>query len=168
MGRISLGIPSFLGLDVSNDLWGDGGDRFRTSHVRLNFGPLRMGQALFTGDPGLEKEDRRTEDINGKRTYVRNPYGNDPDKYRHGTFYLGSAEKILGVSKCLRQLADASRQNEVVLKYCELKTAKQMACIKLTNFYIFLFISLQGFSIILLKTLAFICLKFTLFLLLSL
>ena len=88
VGRISLGIPSFLGLDVSNDLFGDGGDRFRTSHVRLNAGPLRVGQALFTGDPGLKKEDRDKEVINGKETYIKSPYG-DPDKYRHGTFYFG-------------------------------------------------------------------------------
>lgn len=48
-----------------------------------------MHPELFTGDPGLKGEDRDTDVINGKKTYVKNPYGSDPDKYRHGTFYMG-------------------------------------------------------------------------------
>lgn len=87
VGRKSVGIPSFLGVDVSNDLWGDGGDRFRTSHVRINLGIFRVGNTLFTGDPGLD--DRNVKNINGHPTYVKGPYGEDPDKYRNGILYFG-------------------------------------------------------------------------------
>jgi RHS repeat-associated protein len=94
VGRKSFGIPSFLGVDVSNDLFGDEGDRFRTSHVRISFGPLRIGNTLFTGDPGLN--DRNVSEINGYPTYVKGPYGEDPDKYRNGILYLGLGSVEIG------------------------------------------------------------------------
>lgn len=87
VGRKSIGIPSFLGVDVANDLWGDGGDRYRTSHIRINAGFLRIGQALFTGDPGLDNHETYFDE-NGNEIYKESPYG-DPDKYRHGTLYFG-------------------------------------------------------------------------------
>ena len=71
VGRMSFGIPSVVGVDVSNDLFGDKGDRFRTSHVRINLGIVRVGNALFTGDPGLR--DRNRQEIDGYETYVKGP-----------------------------------------------------------------------------------------------
>lgn len=85
VGRVSYGIPSFTGVDVSNDLFGDGNDRFRTSHVRFNFGPVRFGNRLFTGDPGTNEEDI----INNTYTKGKGPYSGDPNKYRNGILYFG-------------------------------------------------------------------------------
>jgi len=85
VGRVSYGIPSFTGVDVSNDLFGDGNDRFRTSHVRFNFGPVRFGNRLFTGDPGTNEEDI----INNTYTKGKGPYSSDPNKYRNGILYFG-------------------------------------------------------------------------------
>lgn len=96
VGKKSFGIPSILGADVSNDLWGDGGDRFRTSHQRINIFPFYIGGSVFTGDPGMEEtkteiEPRATSGL----CYVAGPYG-DPDKYRHGVLYLGAGPISLG------------------------------------------------------------------------
>ena len=76
------------GVDVSNDLFGDKGDRFRTSHVRINLGIARVGNTLFTGDPGLRDRNVK-KDIKGHPTYAEGPYGEDPDKYRNGILYIG-------------------------------------------------------------------------------
>lgn len=91
MGYKKVGIPGNLGVDVYNDLWGDGGDRFRTSRVRLNVGPLYLENVLFTGDPGLDEKDRekrKIENCGPNDTYVKGPYG-DPNKYRHGVLSIG-------------------------------------------------------------------------------
>jgi RHS repeat-associated protein len=95
VGYKKLGIPGVVGVDVYNDLWGDGGDRFRTSRVHLNFGFGYLENVLFTGDPGLYEEDRydeRIEKCGPNRTYIKNPndpYAPDPDKYRHGVLSIG-------------------------------------------------------------------------------
>ncbi len=94
-GYKKIGMPGSLGVDIYNDLWGDGGDRFRTSRVRLNIGPLYLENVLFTGDPGLKEEDRFTRRIEGcgpNDTYIQNPddpYASDPNKYRHGILSIG-------------------------------------------------------------------------------
>jgi RHS repeat-associated protein len=87
VGKRSLGIPSVLGVDVTNDYFSHDGDRFRTSSQVINLGPLRIGNLIFTGDPGPDYE---TDFFGGDKygTYVANPY-NDPDKYRHGVIYIG-------------------------------------------------------------------------------
>lgn len=91
VGFKSFGIPAVLGADISNDLWGDEGDRYRTSHQRINFFGLSIGGSVFTGDPSLLSDDRRTQyeyRAKSKEYYVKGPYG-DPDKYRHGILYVG-------------------------------------------------------------------------------
>lgn len=50
-GFKSLGIPHVLGGTASNDLWGDEGDRFRTSHQRIDFFGLSIGNSIFPGSP---------------------------------------------------------------------------------------------------------------------
>lgn len=95
VGYKKVGIPGLVGVDVYNDLWGDEGDRFRTSRVRLNFFGLGMENVLFTGDPGLtERYDLDIEKCGDNKTYIQkpgDPYAPDPDKYRHGilSLYIG-------------------------------------------------------------------------------
>jgi len=96
--RITLGIPG-INLKYENDyFWNikipgvppaDGGDRFRTAAVQLQFGPFKAGINLFTGDPGLNEEDRRTRVIDGDETYIESRNGDNPDKYRAGVWYVG-------------------------------------------------------------------------------
>lgn len=96
VGKRYFGIPSFFGADVSNDLWGDGGDRFRTSHQRINLFPFYIGGSVFTGDPGME--DLRTEkepNAAAGLSYIKGPNG-DPDKYRHGVLYFGVGPISIG------------------------------------------------------------------------
>ncbi len=92
VGNKSIGIPSIAGVDISNDLWGDQGDRYRTSYQRINLGAIRIDNAIFTGDPGPSGKRREyTTDMYGGKlgTYTGegNPY--DPDKYRHGVLSFG-------------------------------------------------------------------------------
>jgi hypothetical protein len=95
--RKSFGIPSILGVDVTNDLWGDGGDRYRTSSQVVNFGFIRFGNLIFTGDPGPSGK-REIEYLGGDThgTYVSGQYG-DPDKYRNGILYLGIGPVEVGL-----------------------------------------------------------------------
>ena len=92
VGNKNFGMPSIAGVDISNDLWGDQGDRFRTSYQRINFGPIRIENAIFTGDPGPsgKRFEYTTMDyggIHGTYTGDGNPY--EPDKYRHGVLSIG-------------------------------------------------------------------------------
>ena len=69
----------------------DNGDRFRTAAAKIRVGPLYVGINIFTGDPGLKHEDRKTEfDANGRETYVINDNGDDPDQFRAGLIYIGA------------------------------------------------------------------------------
>lgn len=69
----------------------DNGDRYRSAAAKIRIGPVYVGVNLFTGDPGLKDEDRRTElDANGRETYVINENGDDPDQYRAGLLYIGA------------------------------------------------------------------------------
>lgn len=70
-------------------MFGDGGDRFRTSHVRFNLFPFRIGNKMVTGDPGPDgKSDIRNLGGDKNGTYVKGPYG-DPDRQRNGILYFG-------------------------------------------------------------------------------
>jgi RHS repeat-associated protein len=90
VGYKKVGLPGSLGADVYNDLWGDRGDRFRTSRVLLNAGLFNVENILFTGDPGLKDKDRferKIEQCGPNKTYIQNPddpYAPNPNKYRHG------------------------------------------------------------------------------------
>ena len=101
VGYKKLGIPGVAGIDVYNDLWGDGGDRFRTSRVRMNlFTGIYLENVLFTEDPGFDWDDREFHDPkkgpNG--TYkIKNPYALHPEKYRHGVLSLGVGAISIGI-----------------------------------------------------------------------
>lgn len=81
IGKYLIGIPP-----------ADGGDRYRSAAVRIRLGPLYAGVNFFTGDPGLNTDDRRTfadADAGGRETYTINENGDDPDAYRAGIAYVG-------------------------------------------------------------------------------
>jgi RHS repeat-associated protein len=74
-GKITLGNP-WTNISYENDyMFGlpgaDGGDRWRTAAVGMNFGPLSLNLNMFTGDPGKDIAFRQSEyltvyDKNGK------------------------------------------------------------------------------------------------------
>lgn len=80
----------------------DHGDRFRSAAARIKLGELSVGVNLFTGDPGKEggkdgiRETFDDPEYGGRRTYVKNQYGDDPDKYRAGVFYVGLGSYKIG------------------------------------------------------------------------
>ena len=92
VGNKNIGIPSIAGADISNDLWGDQGDRYRTSYQRINLGAIRIENAIFTGDPGPYgvRDKYVDETIGPYGTYIgsEDPYY-DPDQYRHGVLSFG-------------------------------------------------------------------------------
>lgn len=70
----------------------DGGDRYRSAAARFRLGVFSMGVNLFTGDPGVDHDIRRTfedPDANGRETYTISANGDNPDEYRAGVFYVG-------------------------------------------------------------------------------
>ena len=79
----------------------DNGDRYRSAAARFMIGPIEFGVNLFTGDPGLNHEDRRTfedPEANGRETYTINENGDDPDRYRAGIAYVGVGPIRAGVN----------------------------------------------------------------------
>jgi len=84
-------------------LWGDGGDRFRTSRVRLNMGLINTENVLFTGDPGLNPDDRDSRNLErcgNEETYIKkrgDPYAPNPNKYRHGVLSFGMGPVSFGL-----------------------------------------------------------------------
>ena len=101
VGYKKLGIPGVAGVDIYNDLWGDEGDRFRTSRVRLNLFPgINLENVLFTEDPGLTWKERMGNidpDKGPNGTYrIKNPYALHPEKYRHGVLSLGIGPISIG------------------------------------------------------------------------
>ena len=102
VGFKKFGIPSIAGIDVYNDMWGDGGDRYRTSKVVLNLFPIRVKSELITGDPGLLEEDRykeRIEKCGNNLTYAKkpnDPYAPDPNSHRAGILSIGIGPISIG------------------------------------------------------------------------
>ena len=79
----------------------DNGDRYRSAAVRLMLGPVTVGVSLFTGDPGLNHQDRKTfedPEANNRDTYTLSDNGDDPDRYRAGIAYVGVGPIRLGVN----------------------------------------------------------------------
>lgn len=79
----------------------DNGDRYRSAAARFMVGPLSIGLNLFTGDPGINHDDRRTyndPEANNRETYTINESGDDPDRYRAGILYVGLGPVKLGVN----------------------------------------------------------------------
>jgi hypothetical protein len=85
-------VDKFLGLIPL----GDGGDRFRSAGVQLQFDEVEMGLLMYTGDPGKEKLDRKTERYPGtdKGAYVAKR--TNPDSHRMGALYFGIGGYRLG------------------------------------------------------------------------
>lgn len=92
----------------------DGGDRFRTAALKYSNQGFHVGFNLFTGDPGLKSQDRRSSDIegNGILTYIKTD-SNDPDRYRAGIAYFGVGSLSIGRnSEQIRHLI----QNKIIHK----------------------------------------------------
>ena len=97
LNKITYGGP-FTNVSYENDyMFGmgamlgrynaDGGDRWRTAAVGMNFGPFNINLNMFTGDPGLDGDYRQenVEMINGHLTYT----GGTANKYRAGVLSIG-------------------------------------------------------------------------------
>lgn len=86
----------------------DNGDRYRSAAARIRIGIFSIGVNLFTGDPGVDHDVRRTfndPDVNGRETYTISANGDNPDEYRAGLFYVGFGPfKIGGNSEQIRNL----------------------------------------------------------------
>lgn len=79
----------------------DNGDRYRSAAARIRFGLLSVGVNLFTGDPGVDHDIRRTfndPDANGRETYTISANGDDPNEYRAGVFYVGFGPIKIGAN----------------------------------------------------------------------
>jgi RHS repeat-associated protein len=87
-GFIAAGHNKDYNYTFDNDIFGDGGDRFRTAGNRLRLGNFEVGLNMFTGDPGLKSEDRVIGPGGPNGTY-EDLAGNSPNKYRFGGFYVG-------------------------------------------------------------------------------
>ncbi|MBN1462594.1 MAG: hypothetical protein JXQ69_01400 [Paludibacteraceae bacterium] len=93
--KVRYGNP-FFNIEYENDyMFGlpgcDNGDRWRTGAAKINVGGFTYGLNIFTGDPGLNKNDRKINlDIGGKYgLYEANANGDDPNEYRAGIGYVG-------------------------------------------------------------------------------
>lgn len=86
----------------------DNGDRYRTAAARFRLTAISLGVNLFTGDPGVDHNDRRTfndPDASGRETYTISANGDNPDRYRAGVFYVGIGPfKVGGNSEGIRNL----------------------------------------------------------------
>lgn len=79
----------------------DNGDRYRSAAARFMVGPISIGTNLFTGDPGVSHDARRTfedPEANYRETYTLNEEGNDPDRYRAGILYVGIGPFKIGAN----------------------------------------------------------------------
>ena len=86
----------------------DNGDRYRSAAARIRCGLFSMGVNLFTGDPGVDHNVRRTyndSDVEGRETYTISANGDDPNQYRAGVFYVGFGPvKFGGNSEQIRNI----------------------------------------------------------------
>jgi opacity protein-like surface antigen len=95
LAHATIGVPG-LNIKYYNDWFfdsplGDGGDRYRTGAGQITKGPIKIGYYMFTGDPGLDKNDR-IKDMNqgGKGgLYLTGKNGENPDEFRAGVSYIG-------------------------------------------------------------------------------
>ena len=79
----------------------DNGDRYRSAAARIRVAVFSVGVNIFTGDPGIDHDDRRTfEDpaANGRLTYTISANGDNPDQYRAGIFYVGFGPFKIGAN----------------------------------------------------------------------
>ncbi len=79
----------------------DNGDRYRSAAARFRLAVFSVGVNLYTGDPGVEHEDRRTfndPDTEGRETYTISANGDNPDEFRAGVFYVGVGPFKIGAN----------------------------------------------------------------------
>ena len=79
----------------------DNGDRYRSAAARFRLTAFSIGVNIFTGDPGVDHDSRRTfndPDANGRDTYTISANGDNPDEYRAGLFYVGLGPFKIGVN----------------------------------------------------------------------
>jgi len=79
----------------------DNGDRYRTAAARFRVALFSVGVNLYTGDPGVDSDDRRTfkdPDANGRETYTLSANGDNPDEYRAGVLYVGLGPFKIGAN----------------------------------------------------------------------
>ncbi len=101
VGRVMIGLPG-INLKYQNDWhpeWmnklaigfdlNDGGDRYRSAALQLNYGLFQVGFNLFTGDPGLNPDDRPEEAGKGIHEGKLVYSGGNANKYRSGIAYFG-------------------------------------------------------------------------------
>ena len=101
VNQITIGGP-LVNLKYENDFMfnlsipgiptADNGDRYRSAAGELNVGPLSLGFKFFTGDPGLDINDRKVNYDKGGlygQYEANNEKGYNPDKYRAGIGYVG-------------------------------------------------------------------------------
>lgn len=70
----------------------DNGDRYRSAAARFRCMFFSVGVNIFTGDPGVDHDIRRTFDDperDGRATYTISANGDNPDEYRAGYWYAG-------------------------------------------------------------------------------
>lgn len=79
----------------------DNGDRYRSAAVRFRLAVFSVGVNFFTGDPGVDHDDRRTfndPDAGGRETYTISANGDNPDEYRAGVLYVGFGPFKIGAN----------------------------------------------------------------------
>ena len=79
----------------------DNGDRYRSAAARFRLAVISVGVNLYTGDPGVDHDDRRIfndPDANGRETYTISANGDNPDEYRAGVFYVGVGPFKMGAN----------------------------------------------------------------------
>lgn len=79
----------------------DNGDRYRSAAARFRLTVLSVGVNFFTGDPGVDHDDRRTfndPDAGGRETYTISANGDNPDEYRAGVLYVGLGPFKIGAN----------------------------------------------------------------------
>lgn len=79
----------------------DNGDRYRSAAARFRLTVLSVGINIFTGDPGVDHDDRRTfqdPDVGGRETYTISANGDNPDEYRAGLLYVGLGPFKIGAN----------------------------------------------------------------------
>ena len=79
----------------------DNGDRWRTAAVKLNFGPMEIGLNMFTGDPGLDGDERENApgeyyDGNGSLHYYYTQLDALNADQRAGVLYVGFGNLRIG------------------------------------------------------------------------
>jgi len=93
--------------DYMYGLPADGGDRYRTAAAQLGIGDFSVGVNLFTGDPGLDKNDRYSELGSGKYHNNKQIYtSGTPNEFRAGIGYIGYQNYRIGRnSEIIRHIA---------------------------------------------------------------